>query len=357
MATAYKKPDSPYWQVTWWEDSRQRKKSTKIKHNNLKRIPDAVKRIVSSIEERIALESFGVEQAWKSITVADALKEEAKALNLQSKLGKISEARSLALQGEYTRLKPMLAEAGIISLKDLNADTSALFLELGTKKWTNGTLKTRVGILSKLWQRHIDNGAPIKNFWKGQGIQAEHGKKRSLTQEELDILLSELPNVPLHLSKAEIQYLTMMGLFTGARIAMCQRLTESMVNLEDRVINFPKVKRKEHSSHIHPQLYQFLLDYPAREDGHYMDPNRNWSARYCYWISTRLRKNGLFEGFSHHCLRVTFNTLMLESGLPEQVTMEIIGHTSPEAHKRYKDIKASKYAGDIEAAFSGIKLG
>lgn len=356
MATISKRKSSPFWQVSWQENNRQRRQSTGVRHNNKRKPPEAVRRIAAAIEERIALNQFGIAPAWRSISVEQAIKDEATTLNLQVKLGKISDDRSLALQDEHKRLQPMLSKCGIVMLKDLTEETAAAFLELGISKWVAGTLKTRVGILAKLWQRHIDNGAPMKNHWKGQGIEANHAKKRSLTQQELDVLLAELANIPDTMPKREIQYLTMMGLFTGARVAMCQRLTESMVDYDKRLIQFPTVKKQEHTSHMHQQLYQFLMDYPTRADGHYIEPHRNWSSRYSYWVESKLRKNGLFEGFSHHCLRVTFNTLMLESGLPEQVTMEIIGHQSPEAHKRYKDIKAQKYSDDIESALSALKV-
>jgi len=352
MATIYTKPSSPFWQITWQENGKQHRQSSKVRHGGLKTVPQSVKRIASGIEERVALEQFGVEVGWKSISVEDAMKEEFKHLNLQAKLGKISEDRAMALQGELDRLRPWLAQAGITVLKDLTEDTAEAFLEIGIEQWASGTLKTRVGILAKFWQRHIDNGAPIRNHWKGQGIEANYTKKRSLTEEELTILLADLPKMP-----RELQFLTMMGMFTGARIMMCRRLTEEMVNFDKMVINFPKVKKKEHTSHIHHQLYQFLMDFPVREDGHYIDPDRNWSARFGYWVETQLRQGELFKDFTHHCLRVTFNTFMLESGLPEQVTMEIIGHSSPEAHKRYKDIKAQKYSGQIESALSGLKVG
>jgi hypothetical protein len=46
--------------------------------------------------------------------------------------------------------------------------------------------------------------------------------------------------------------------------------------------------------------------------------------------------------------------MLVESDLPEQVTMEIIGHSRPETHRAYKDIKAAKFQSTINETIRGL---
>ena len=348
MASAYKRKGSPFWWVQSRENGRQVRESTGVRHNGLKTIPPIVKQILAKLEADEASLKFGVPRRWEPVTVRQAIRAEVQIIADKAAAEAISDNHAENLSNSFFRYENYLKQAGIIQLSDLTPAT-AQQLRLNSIKPTSFSVER--GHLAALWDRYIsEEKAPLENHWNVLRLGGECEKKRCLSNEEIELLSALLPDAPL-----EMQYLTRMGFYMGCRISMAARLNIDQIDFDQRLIRFGKIKRKEHSQALHDALYSFLLDYPLLPSGWFVDQSvGNWSARYNHWLDSVRKQTGYFDGISHHCLRVTFNTKMAESGLPEQVTMDIIGHSTRAAHDRYKDIKAAKFQSTIDETIRGL---
>jgi len=351
MATAYKRKGSPHWWISHYEDKVQQRYSTGIAHNGNGTIPVPVRRILARIEERDALNKFGVPIAWEPVSVEDAFKAQKAILNSRAAGEDISDDHAMRMCEMLDLYLPHLQAVGINMLNDLTPDLARAYMSRRLKSIKPTTFKPEKGRIAAVWQRYMDEEkAPLENHWSKLKVGGEFAKKRSLTQEELNLLSCILPDAPI-----EMQYLTRMGFYMGCRMKMAATLNIDQVDFDERLIRFGKVKRKKHTQSLHDSLYTYLIDYPLLPGGWFVDQSvANWSAHYCFWMDKVREQTGLFKDITHHCLRVTFNTMMLESDLPEQVTMDIIGHSSTEAHQRYKDIKAARFQSTINETIRGL---
>ncbi len=359
MATLYKRLRSPYWWLQWVEGGRQRRESTGVRHNDREAPPKSspANRALLALEERLAMGRFGVPTRWKCPTLRDAVSAMDVYMNSEAKAGAISRDYASAYIADLDRITARLEAQGINTMEDVTAEQAQCYRNSRLDSVKRSTYSIERQHLSTLWDwvSGQDENCTLTNPWKKTTAKSDTESKRQITNDERKVIADALPLAPL-----EIQYLTLTGFYCGARLAMAARLVVDNVDFEESRIRWPRVKRREHVSYMPLPLKQFLLDYPVRDDGHFIEPSRNWSKAYCEWITgvaeslphrhtikTSKGEVKLLEGITHHCWRVTHNTLMAEA-LPEQVTMELIGHSSPAVHARYKDMELTKWHRAIE---------
>ena len=275
MATAYKRTGSPF----WWIHSHKRF-SSGFRHNGSETLPVPLRNIIEALNS-------DHKPGWQPVSIEDAIKYRK---FVYSQNGEVTQDHALSMCNLLDSYLPHLKAAGINYLNDL---TPELALKYKSQRGVRDTtLKKEVGHLSALWLMYIkEQKAPIDNHWSTLKLNNKHDKKRSLTAEEVDVLTSLLPDAPI-----EMQYLTRMGLMTGARCAQAVRLKYNMVDWDSNQVHYPKVKKTEHTVHLPPALWKFLRSYPTLEDGSFLADGINWSAKYCNWMEN-LRK--------HTCLLYT----------------------------------------------------
>ena len=351
MATAFKRKGSPYWWISHYEDKQQRRYSTGVRHNNNKHCPPVVKEIVVKIERNETRSRFGLPVIWEPVPIKDALAARKASYNALAASQDISDDHAMRMCEMLDLYLPHLQAVGINRLDDLTRRRAEQYMERRLESIRPTTFKPERGRLSAVWRLYIeDHKAPLEDHWAKLKIGGEFEDKRALTGEEIKILSCVLPDAP-----PAMRYLTLMGFFMGCRIKMAAKLNIDQVDFDKRLINFGKFKRKKHTQSLHNSLYSYLMDYPLLPGGWFVDQSvENWSAHYCHWMDKVREQTGLFKDITHHCLRVTFITMLVESDLPEQVTMEIIGHSRPETHRVYKDIKAAKFQSTINETIRGL---
>ena len=173
-----------------------------------------------------------------------------------------------------------------------------------------------------------------------------HGQSRVLSTDELDLLISKLPEQH-HQIVAEICRRT------GCRIGEATQLTWGMVS--ESAVTFQrgitKGKLASRSVPVTPQLWGALRDWRAtwvvrqgREPvaGDYLVPGRFA----CSCLSTRSFMDALeraaaesgLEGVSSHSFRRSALTSAHNAGVPLRVLMALSGHKSMAALQRYLEV-------------------
>lgn len=170
--------------------------------------------------------------------------------------------------------------------------------------------------------------------------------------------------VRLLISAAEGEWKTvvLLGVYTGARLGDCVTMQWKHVDFENRTLRFKpqKTSRKGHELVVplHPELEAHLLTLPIPEAAKTTDASlspslmefriggRQGISRQFQAIMkeagienalVRAKKGqgrSLFQ-YGFHSLRHTFNTLLLNAGVPQELRMKLSGHASEEMNTRY----------------------
>ncbi|MSU50393.1 MAG: site-specific integrase [Opitutus sp.] len=174
----------------------------------------------------------------------------------------------------------------------------------------------------------------------------------------------EWPQVLAILRAAEGEWKTavMLGVFTGARLGDCVGMTWNNVNFADRVIRFRPSKTKANAKEItvplHPDLETHLLALPMPDGANAgkmpLSPTlasegiggRSGLSRKfkelldAAGIENEVAREGKGEGrdfsaYSFHSLRHTFNSVLMNHGVSQELRMKLSGHASKEMNSRY----------------------
>ena len=161
-------------------------------------------------------------------------------------------------------------------------------------------------------------------------------------------------------TEGEWRGIFLIGLYTGARLKDCARMTWQNVDLDQRELNFVSRKKKRRQSvWIHPKLLDFLLTLPAGEDpkaplfpkaaavkhtGTLSNQFHNIMARARLVEKRKHRKQQkgkgrdsrrAFNEISFHALRHTATSLMKNAKASQAAVMDIVGHDSAAASLIY----------------------
>jgi integrase len=165
--------------------------------------------------------------------------------------------------------------------------------------------------------------------------------------------------------------LILFGYFTGLRLQDVANLTWENVDLESSVVFCKERKTAKHVVHeLHPNLHQWLKHRGQALPKAYVLPQlKSHSEAHLSRSFTRFmaragvvgelirKKKGEagrnLSGLTFHSLRHTFTTLLDGMGVPEELRMKIVGHTSVEVHRGYTHHKDERLRGII-AGIPGI---
>lgn len=161
-------------------------------------------------------------------------------------------------------------------------------------------------------------------------------------------------------TEGEWRGIFLIGLYTGARLRDCARLTWQNVELEERTLNFVSRKKKRRQSvWIHPKLLDYLLTLPAGDDPKLPLFPRAAAVKHTGTLSNqfhdimararlvekrkhRKQEKGKgrdsrrsFNEISFHALRHTATSMMKNAKASAAAVMDIVGHDSAAASLVY----------------------
>ena len=154
-------------------------------------------------------------------------------------------------------------------------------------------------------------------------------------------------------AKGEWQAVTMVGFYTGARLSECCRVAWEDIDMSMGLLSFPKTKQgRVHSVPLHPNLKSFLESLKIPDGGGYLSPKlegvkttgqRGLSESFKRIMRAAGVDDGMVEGSgkrrvskrSFHSLRHTFNSILANAGVPQEVRMKLVGHTTASVNSGY----------------------
>lgn len=239
-------------------------------------------------------------------------------------------------------------------LRDITeADAGEYMSEFGRSGITPNTYNKRIGFF-KLFFRVLSKPARIAGNPFG-----EITRRRMQQQSRRELSLDELRRVLLS-SEGEMQRLFWVGTFTGLRLGDCCTLRWAEVDMVSCVIR--RIARKTEASGkppviigIPPPLYRLLLG--IEDTRGYVCPT--YAKRYlesrteqtnisreiqdffrkCGITTTKdigTRRKAVVVGF--HSLRHTYASIHAESGTPQAVIQDNMGHSNPAMTEHYQHV-------------------
>jgi integrase/recombinase XerD len=185
-------------------------------------------------------------------------------------------------------------------------------------------------------------------------------EKLSFSPQELQQLLTAIDNTV-------IKNIVMFALFTGCRITEILNVQYKNIDLNHRcidIVNKPDFKTKTGKVRripISEQLYDLLvsnleIDNITLKPEKYLFPSSRTEKYDKDFISKKfkryIRKAGLSDKFHFHCLRHTFITYLIKSGVNLNYVKELAGHTNINTTMGYIHIETE----DLREAVNMIKI-
>ena len=148
----------------------------------------------------------------------------------------------------------------------------------------------------------------------------------------------------------------LLAFYTGARLQDVANMRWKSVDLEDQLISFRAGKTRENVTvPMHPELHAYLLELPAPDSSQaFLFPSlagMRTSGRSGLSmafsrimqkakvkgevIRKRTGKGRTINALSFHSLRHSFNSIMANAGVSQEVRQKLTGHASAEMNKRY----------------------
>lgn len=235
-------------------------------------------------------------------------------------------------RGALLRFSAWAKRAGVRTVAEVTAEVALGFLDA-----LPGTTKTRrnvAGELSSAWRVLASRGMAEGNPWRevkpapAPG-ECKHG--RAFTPAEVKAILRACADAP---NGDDWRDMVQVALHTGLRLTDVLRLDDSMVDLETRELRLTPAKTRRHGIVVRIPLHPTVEAVFRRRDGrgllfpqaatecksHHRQPFGELIAR-----AGIVAKPG--EKLTFHCLRHTFATRLAEAGVPEDVRMQLCGHT------------------------------
>ena len=176
-------------------------------------------------------------------------------------------------------------------------------------------------------------------------------------QQRKDTFLASQVTALVKAAKGEWKGLILTAFYTGARLHDCANLRWRNVDLlsEIKTIRFVQGKTgREIVTVIHPALEDYLLSLPAaKSDDAFLFPSLAervtsplskefreimQQARIEQRVIRERNEDGSgrsVSALSFHSLRHSFSSLLANSGIPEEVRMELVGHTTRAMQRHY----------------------
>jgi integrase len=157
-------------------------------------------------------------------------------------------------------------------------------------------------------------------------------------------------------SDGEWRGVILIGFYTGARLRDIVRLRWGSIDLQKQTITFTQQKTGTRVIiPIHPELHGYLLQLPAPDDAdEFVFPvlaaKRTSGKSGLSMAFMRLMERSNVRGkvlrqpngkgrtirsLSFHSLRHSFNSILANAGIAQEIRQKLTGHASPEMNKRY----------------------
>jgi len=177
----------------------------------------------------------------------------------------------------------------------------------------------------------------------------EQAGKGTFNIEQLQAILKAAPS-------REWRGAILLAFYTGARLQDVANMRWSSVDLHDQLISFRAGKTKESVTvPMHSTLQSYLIELPAPDNAKaFLFPslaNKRTSGKSGLSmafsrimqkakvkgevIRERTGKGRTINALSFHSLRHSFNSIMANAGVSQEVRQKLTGHSSTEMNKRY----------------------
>jgi integrase len=218
---------------------------------------------------------------------------------------------------------------------------------------TPTTVNLDVTVLSAAFAAAVRQGLIPVNPCAGVEALKDKGQHRK------DTFTTEQIGALLNVAEGEWKGLILVAFYTGQRLGDCATVCWRNIDLvsEMKAIRFQQEKTGEELvSMIHPELEDYLLSLPtAKNDDDFLFPaiaeqaQRNISPlskvfrklmKLANIESRKVRAAGkgavrTVYGLSFHSLRHSFNSILANAGVSEEMRMALTGHKSRDVHQRY----------------------
>jgi len=315
----------------------------------------------ASLSEAIAREGHAlrrqkpyIENVDRPLELTELAKSFENATRQSFALGQISEPTARNVAHRTPIILQLLRKLGCTHAQDVCRATVRKFTYLALEHpYAVTTVNQLCALASQMWEFALeeDNFAEHnENPWLGKKLRPKSrpAPKPALTPEEYVIARQECHN-----RKPEVRFLVFVGAKTGRRISSILHLKETDFCAESKTLQMTG-KGKTELVEIDDELCQFLLDWPVREDGHYIKQitQPQASARVGEFFK-RLRRlhPGKFRKASHHSFRRTAGTALRVAQVEGRVAADALGHSSLHIHeKHYVDQRARKTGSTLSDA-------
>ena len=198
------------------------------------------------------------------------------------------------------------------------------------------SVNREITVLKRMFNLAVREELTDKNpCWKVKSLAENNARDRILSPEELQRLISNLPN-----HAAQIIHFAYL---TGMRAGEIFNLTWDKVDLKERAIRLEAADTKTSEPrviYLNDEVLGILIEAGrVRGLGH----NRvfTYKGRPIMGIRTAFlkacRRRGI-ENFRFHDLRHTFNTNMRKAGVDQSVIMKLTGHKTAAMFHRYNTV-------------------
>ena len=252
---------------------------------------------------------------------------------------KVGETTARMRRGAMLRLAAWAKRAGVRTVEEVTAEAAGAFLEA-----IGATAKTRrnvAGELSSVWRVLASRSMAEGNPWRAVKPapapgQAKHG--RAFTPAEVEAILRACEAVP---NGEDWRDMTQVALHTGLRLTDVLRLSGEMVDWEARELRLTPTKTRRHGIAVRLPLHPVVEEvFRRRGDGLlFTSAAVECKSHHRQPFADILKSAGIVakpgEKLTFHCLRHTFATRLAEAGVPEDVRMQLCGHTVVETARIY----------------------
>lgn len=348
MAWLYKRPGSPFWWVAWVAGGRKSRQSTGIRHEERKRPGESALAIQRNLEERLARARFGLSAMVREKTISSLVTDYM--VSVVARPRTIDRYQQLA-----NNLVRWMEGQKVATVQEVSHELVARYVADGLKERADCTVRQECAFFRRMWveARKRDFCAFDQNPWD-VSIKCEQRARQPYTDDELQAIFAatKLPQW--------MRVCCWLALYTGARCDTLRGLHTEHIGLDMGVINFHRSKTDPYSVPLHPVLAEYLrsLKLPP---GPIMPPeavegNAYFAQLFARCTAPPKEKGGAGFRGQFHRFRHTFNTRLMECGVPRTAAMFLMNHKSESSNAKYTHVEAIAMAPQLAKLEYGVKI-
>jgi len=250
-----------------------------------------------------------------------------------------------------------MSKAGVKCPRELNHNSMVEYIKwrTGTKKKSGKTVSQNTAIMdlrimSQVMAEAVRRNLADKNPARGHGFRkAKPKKKPDITVEEIQKIWTALQDEENWMRDSFL-----IALHTGCRLRETM-IPMNCIDLEAQTITFPTPKGGEEKAFTIPMPSALKSTFERmKADGRKVtlempfQPSRKWGHFFH------------MQGLDHlcfHCLRVTKVTRLRREGVPREVAMRLVNHSSELIHLLYDRHRVDDLRAYCDAGCAGLPVG